>query len=352
MNNKYIIYDTNPHLISSEAPIREALKKLNAIPERMTLFIADETGKCIGSLTDGDIRRGFIDGKGFDNVVKDFIGPNFHASHSQNFNISEIKLMRKKGIKLIPVIDSKGKIEKIYNIRNLRSILPVDVVIMAGGKGTRLKPLTDSVPKPLLKLGNKSIIDYVIDHLIQFGIENIFISVNHMADQIEEYLGDGISKGIKINYLHESGPLGTIGSVSMINDLKNDLLVLNADLFTNIDYEDLYLSFIKEQADMAIASVPYAVNIPYAVLKEQNKQIVDFTEKPDSTNYVNAGIYMIKNEHIKKIPGDRKFDATDLINLLLSEKKKIIHNPIIGYWTDIGNHEELNKAREIVKHIR
>jgi len=352
MNSKYIIYDLEPHLISSVAPIREALKKLNTIPERMTLFITDEAGKCVGSLTDGDIRRGFIDGKGFDNIVKDFIGSNFHSAHPQNININEIKMMRKKGIKLLPVINRNGEIEKIYNIRNLQSILPVDVVIMAGGKGARLKPLTDSIPKPLLKLGDKPIIDYVIDHLIEFGIENIHISVNYLADQIQDYLGDGSSRGLKINYLKESQPLGTIGSVSLIDDLQQDLLVLNADLFTNIDYEDLYLYFIQEQADMAIASVPYSVNIPYAVLKEQEKRVIDFAEKPDSTNYVNAGIYLIKKEHAQKIPKEKKFDATDFINLLLKEQKKVIHNPIIGYWTDIGNHEELKKAMEIVNHIR
>ncbi len=223
---------------------------------------------------------------------------------------------------------------------------------MAGGKGERLRPLTNTIPKPMLRLGDKPIIEHCIDNLISFGIETITISVSYLADQIVSYFGNGESKGIEIRYIKEDFPMGTIGCLSMIDKIDQDsILVLNADIFTNIDLEDFYLNFINAKADMAVASIPYSVDIPYAILELNDNLITSFREKPKNTYYANAGIYLIKEKHLDLIPESSLFNATDLMDAIISNKGKLIHSPIAGYWIDIGRQDDYTKAKEIVKHL-
>jgi len=223
---------------------------------------------------------------------------------------------------------------------------------MAGGRGERLRPLTDNTPKSMLPLGNKPIIEHSIDRLISFGIESITISVRYLSDQIINYFGDGSAKGISISYIEEDAPLGTIGCLSLIENVKHDaVLVLNSDVFTSIDYENFYLNFLNANADMAVASIPYTVDIPYAIMELSDNSIVNFEEKPKNTYYANAGIYLIKKEYITKIPKDAFYNATDLMKQIISCNGKLVHSPIAGYWIDIGKHDDYIKAMEIVKHL-
>lgn len=202
----------------------------------------------------------------------------------------------------------------------------------------------------MLQLGGKPIIEHTIDRLISYGIEKIYISVHYLKEQIIAFFGDGTSKGIQIQYIEEDEPLGTVGALSLVEDYKNDILLTNSDLFSNIDYEDFYLTFEKHKADMAIASLPYTVNIPYAILEEDKNKITSFKEKPSNTHYANAGIYLIKKELIRAIPKNEFYNTTDLMQYVIDSGKKIIHNPIVGYWIDIGKHEDLKRAQEILKH--
>jgi NDP-sugar pyrophosphorylase family protein len=254
---------------------------------------------------------------------------------------------------LLPKLNESGQIEKVYDLSRLNSILPLHAVIMAGGRGQRLLPLTEKIPKSMLPLGNKPIIEHNIDQLISYGIETITISVNYLSDQIMSFFGNGSSKGICIEYLEEEKPMGTIGCLAQMKNIRNDsVLLLNSDIFTNIDFEEFYLDFENTDADMAVASIPYTVDIPYAIMELNENTITSFKEKPKQTYYANAGIYVIKSEKLALIPKNSFYNATDLMDSIIMNKGKLIHSPITGYWIDIGKHDDYNKAKEIVKHLK
>lgn len=225
---------------------------------------------------------------------------------------------------------------------------------MAGGKGKRLMPLTEKIPKPLLKVGDKPIIEYNIDRLIRYGVKNIHISINHLGQQLIDYFGDGSQKNVFINYVREDKPLGTIGSILLIDEfMYEDILVMNSDLLTNIDYADFYTVFKNSNADMAVAAASYHVDVPYAVLEVDGKNLAtSLKEKPRYTYYSNAGIYFIKKDVLSMIPEDEFYNITDLMEDLLSKKMKLITYPITGYWLDIGRHEDYRKAQEDIKHLK
>jgi NDP-sugar pyrophosphorylase family protein len=241
---------------------------------------------------------------------------------------------------------------EVINFRKLKSYLPVDAVIMAGGRGERLKPFTDSVPKPLLKVGGKPIIEHNIDRLSAYGIFDMWISIRYLGDQIKDYFGNGSSKYLNINYIEEKDPLGTAGALSMVKQFNHDtVLLMNSDLLTNIDFEDFYLFFETESADMAVACIPYKVNIPYAVMETDAHVITGFVEKPTYTHYSNTGIYLIKKKLIELIPKEIFYQATDLMEELIRQKMKVAAYPMMGYWLDIGKHDDFTKAQEDIKHL-
>ena len=229
----------------------------------------------------------------------------------------------------------------------------IDVVIMAGGLGKRLLPLTTQTPKPLLKVGLKPIIQHNIDLLASKGIKDITISVNYLSQQIIDYFNTNNKHQINFKYLKESKPLGTIGSLKLLKNIKKDyLLVMNADLLTNVNLDAFINEFKKKEGDVLIATIPYKVNIPHGVVETESGYVKGITEKPSYTYYSNAGIYIFKKEHIDFIPENTFFNATDLIELLLAKDKKIINYPILDYWLDIGNHKDFKKAQEDVKHLK
>jgi NDP-sugar pyrophosphorylase family protein len=257
---------------------------------------------------------------------------------------------RKNEYEVIPIVDSQNKVVDIINFREKRSYLPVEAVIMAGGKGQRLLPLTLSKPKPLLCVGDKPIIEYNIDRLSLYGIKDFWISINYLGDQIESFLSNGDEKEISIQYIREEKPLGTIGAISLISNFRhNYILITNSDILTNIDYEKFFTDFINQDADMAIVTIPYNVNIPYAVLETENGIVKSFAEKPTFTYYSNGGIYLIKRHLLDLIPGQEFFNATDLILKLISLNMKVYSYPLTGYWLDIGNHSDFQKAQNDIK---
>lgn len=341
------------HIIKIQSTLSAALKMLDELGKDMTLFVVNAEGQLVGTLTDGDIRRGMLQCHTTNSPVEKFMEPNFKFLSDGKFKVSEVAEARNKGIGILPVLNDEKKIIRLISLTEFVSCLPVDVVIMAGGEGMRLRPLTENTPKPLLKIGKKPIIEHVIDRLVSFGIENIYISVNYLGEQIEKYLGDGSSKGIYIKYIHEDAKLGTIGAVSKVDSFKNDyVLVMNSDILTNIDYEDFFNEFEFKKADFTVATTPYIVNIPYAILETENENILSFKEKPTFTYYSNAGIYLVKREHLEKIPKNTFFNATDLIDLLIKNANKVTFYTILGYWLDIGQIDDFNKAQKDINHLK
>lgn len=345
--------DFKKHLVYRNTTIKEALAKLNELAGDSILFVVDEQGRLIGSLTDGDIRRGFLNGLLLESNVSQFIQENPKFLRKGSYTIQEVIDFRNRDFKIIPIVDQENRIQNVLNFRFHKSYLPIDVIVMAGGRGERLKPLTDNTPKPLLLVGNKPIIEHNIDQLISYGIDDLWISVRYLGEQIEDYLRDGSSKGANIKYIWEDLPLGTIGAVTKAENLAHDdVLIINSDLLTNINYEDFYLDFKTKDVMLSVITIPYYVEVPYAVLETEDEQIVSFKEKPTYTYYSNGGIYLMKKECLKLIPEETFFNTTDLMQLLISKGEKISTYPMRGYWLDIGKHEDYRKAQEDIKQIK
>jgi dTDP-glucose pyrophosphorylase len=343
------------HIVLENQKITAALEKLNALSGdgALMLFVLNAKQLVKGVLTDGDIRRGFLKGLNLEDDISKFMNKDFIYLKRNQYSVADLDELRKRAVKLLPVVDDDFKLIRIADFVQKRSILPIDAVMMAGGKGERLRPLTDHVPKPMLKVGDKPIIEHNVDRFIDYGIDHIHISVRHMADHIQNHFNDGSSKNIQISYVQETEPLGTIGSLSLIKKFHhNTVLVMNSDLLTNIDLEEFYREFESNDAEMSIATIPYTVSVPYAVLETDHEKVISLKEKPSYTYYSNAGIYLIKRDVINLIPENRFFNATDLIEMLIKLNKKVSSFPILGYWLDIGKPDDFKKAQEDIKHIK
>ena len=342
--SKYIVRDT--------VTIREALIALNRLSDDVLVLFVVDSGNClVGTLTDGDIRRKLIEGVGISEQVKGVMYKNFHFISEETFCVERLKELKTNGITLLPILKKDGTIVRVYNLKKKKSVLPLDAVLMAGGKGERLRPLTELTPKPLLKVGDKAIIDYNIDNLISFGVSHISVTTNYLGEQIEKHFEEPREE-VKVNCVREPQYLGTIGSIKFVETFYNDtILLMNSDLFTNINFEDFYLHFKRNNADMSVAAIPYSISVPYGIFELEERTIKGVKEKPTYNYYANSGIYLIKRKLLDLIPDGVFFNATDFMEMLIREGYNVIRFPLVGYWIDIGKHEDYKKAQEFVKHL-
>lgn len=342
----------NEYLISKGSPLKEALEQLNILASDAILFIVDDNNKLIGSLTDGDVRRGLLKGLTMSQGVDDFIQPNPKYIQQDNYKLADVLALRNKKLTIIPLLNEQHQVIDVINFKYFKSFLPVEAVIMAGGKGTRLMPLTENTPKPLLKVGDKEIVSYNFDRLYQFGITKQHITINYLGNQIRDFCAN-YNPSIEFNVVEEKKFMGTAGSLSLIDNFSKDyILLMNSDLLTNIDYEDLFNTFIDRQADMIVASIPHHVDLPYAILDIKEDDIISLEEKPTYTYYANAGIYLFKRELLIFIPKNNVYNATDFMDDVRKAGYKLTHFPINDYWLDIGKYKDFNKAQEDIKHIQ
>ncbi len=342
------------HMISQNITLLEALAIINKLaPEPLVLFVLDDDKRMVGTLTDGDARRALISGASVNDIVSKITHRNFNYMKVEEIDdVKEIKRQKELKMTLVPVLDRESHIVDVINLERFKTRLPLDAVLMAGGKGERLRPLTEKTPKPLLPVGEKAIIDHNIDRLISYGVQHISVTVNYLKEQIEEHFWEP-HNGVQVQTVREPKYLGTIGSIKFVKEFYNDtVLVMNSDLFTNINYEDFYLHFKEHDAEMSVAAVPYTVSVPYGIFDLKGREIHGLIEKPTYNYYANAGIYLIKKSALKEIPEDTFFNATDLIEKLIAEGKKVIRFPLNGTWIDIGNPQEYQKANELVKHLK
>ena len=345
--------DYKQHLIKKEASLKLALGRLDNLAIDAILFVVDEEYRLLGSLTDGDVRRGLLEGKAVEETVGSYIQPNPKCIYKANYSLAEIIKLRDQNYKVLPVLDTARRIVNVVNFRYQKSYLPLDALVMAGGRGSRLQPMTDSVPKPLLMVGDKAIIDHNIDRLKAFGIDDFFLSVRYLGEQLVDHYRTKELNGISIEFVWEKQALGTLGAASLIEDFHHDyVLITNSDILTTIDYEDFFLYFLGKDADMAVATIPYRVNIPYAVIETSDHNVVSFKEKPTYTYYSNGGIYLVKKDLLKKIPKNTFYNATDLMKAVIEDGGKLVSYPVRQYWLDIGKPEDFEKAQEDVKYIQ
>lgn len=344
----------NIHIINKRSSLIDALCLINSFrDEPLVLFVVDDDNHMVGTLTDGDSRRALIAGASVNASIDKVMHRSFnYLRKGVDDDVQHLREQKQKQMKLVPVLDPDNHIVDIINLEKYITRLPIDAVLMAGGKGERLRPLTEKTPKPLLEVGGKCIIDHNIDRLISYGVEHINVTVNYLAEQLEEHFA-APRNGVQVRTFREPKFLGTIGSIKFVDTFYNDtILVMNSDLFTNIDYEDFFLHFQQNDAEMSVAAVPYNISIELGILELDGRNIKGLLEKPKYNYYANAGIYLIKKRALAEIPEDTFFHATHLVEKLISQGKKVIRYPLNGTWIDIGTPQEYQKAKDLVRHLK
>jgi dTDP-glucose pyrophosphorylase len=333
-----------------------ALGRLNDLSGgAMTLFVVDDDNRMCGTLTDGDVRRALLAGHGTDEPVSAVMHRNFKAITAQNCGdtaVTNIRDMRQFGITLVPKLDANSRIIDIVDLSVTHTMLPLSALLMAGGKGERLRPLTLTTPKPLLQIDGKAIIDYNIEALAACGINDITVSTRYLAEQLYTHFSAPVA-GVQVKCITEDSPLGTIGAASLISHKPGgNTLVMNSDLLTTISFEDMYLRHISEQADITIAAIPYQVSVPFAILTTEGHQVHGIEEKPSYSYFANAGIYIFRNSVLQTLRQDVRTDATDLIEATIRNNGRVVYYPINGTWLDVGSHADFAQAQELMRHHR
>ena len=339
--------DYSRHIISPAMSVRDAMKRINELSgESMTLFVVDEGGSLHGSVTDGDIRRALISGGELSDKVSSVMNRNF-LSASPGVDLS-LKMTegRRLHIELLPVI-AEGKIVDLIDLRVTHACIPVEAVMMAGGRGERLRPLTDDTPKPLLPVAGKPIIDYNVEELEACGVKKIYVTVNYLAEQIEEHFANRPGRA-DVKCVREPKRLGTFGSLSLIEDFgAEDILVMNSDLLTSIDFEAMFTHHRATKASFTIAAVPYSVSVPFAIMRMHGKRVKSIEEKPTYNYFANGGVYIMKSELLSRIKKGEYLDAPDFISSLIEDGCNVGCYHINGTWVDIGSPDDYRLANEL-----
>ena len=343
---------TENHIIDSNATVIDALRQLNSLTDGvMTLIVTDSDNRVGGTITDGDIRRALLRGVTLDSPVTEAAHRQF-SSVSPDTPVNEIKEARLKGMKLLPVTDEGCLLLRALDLTKIETILPLSAILMAGGKGERLRPMTLTTPKPLLEIDGIPIIDYNVRNLARAGITDVTVTTRYLADQIIGHFSKPVF-GINVRCVVEDQPLGTIGAASLISRPdEGDTLVMNSDLLTTLSLEEMFLLHKAEEADVTIAAIPYSVSVPYAILATEGRRVLSLEEKPTYSYHANGGIYIFSNRLLNTIPPSTPTDAPRLIEKSISEGGKVVFFPVDGTWIDIGSPADFRHAQELMRHHR
>ncbi len=333
-------------IIGKNASVKETMEVIDKGAKRIALVV--ENGKLIATVSDGDIRRALLDGYGIDNPIKQIMNNSPIVAFENETKEQILQKATSHKIYQIPIVDDNGELIDLKFVDELLSTksYPNRVVLMAGGLGTRLRPLTNKVPKPLLKVGGKPIIQTIIENFSKQGFRDFILSVNYKAQMFEEYFGDGSKFGVKIEYVHEDKRMGTAGALSLMRDmLDRDFFVMNGDLLTNLDFTKLLEIHRQKEAKSTMCVREYSYQIPFGVIESEREKIVSIKEKPIYHYHVNSGIYILNPLVLKEIPDDTFYDMPTLFEKL-SYREEAYSYKIEDYWLDIGRVEEYQKAQD------
>lgn len=332
--------------LSMSTPIREAIHVIDNGSLQIALVV-DEDKKLLGTITDGDIRRSILKGLELDDTVDKIMHRGPATAFVTTVREEILALMQFKQVQQIPILDLQGH---VVGLELLNDLITPDkktnsVVIMAGGLGSRLRPLTDDCPKPLLKIGDKPILETIVENFIECGFSNFYFSVNYRADMVEDYFGNGAKWNINIEYLREDKRMGTAGSLSMLpKDIKDPVLIMNGDLLTKVNFQHLLDFHTENQAAATMCVREYNFQVPYGVVKIEDNRLLNVDEKPAQRFFVNAGIYVLDPGVLEHVPKDEYFDMPDLFNSLVESGKASVAFPIREYWLDIGHVDDFERA--------
>ena len=353
-NGRIHMYNWKKSILKQTDTMKMAIIALNEESLRIVMIV-DDNEKLIGTITDGDIRRALIKHFSLDTPVTDFMFKTPTIASEKDSDESILLKMKELDLLQIPVVDSSGKIVRLMSLQHStkKEKLANPVFLMAGGFGKRLKPLTDIVPKPLLKVGSKPILENILNQFIKSGFYNFYISTHYKSEMLREYFGDGSDWNVSIKYIHEEKPLGTAGGLGLLprNLINLPILMMNGDLLTKIDFKELLDFHLKEGGDATVCVRGYDFQVPYGVVETDGKSITSIVEKPIHKFFVNAGIYVLKPSMLDTIDGISYLDMPTLLEKKISGLGKINMFPVHEYWLDIGQMEQFDKAQRDIKSI-
>ena len=332
-----IVSDAQDVIVRAGTSFGESIKKMDQ-HEKSIALIVDEENRLVGIVTDGDIRRAILSGVTPGEDVKKAMNPNPFCLNPGYADGEMIRIMADRNLFHLPIIDDHKIVKGIVFKRTFtqQKIVPCPVVIMAGGTGSRLMPLTEETPKPLLPVSGKPIIAHIVEKFRDEGAKDFFICVNYKGSMIEDYLGDGSRWRVNITCIRETDSLGTAGGLSLLPEMDSPFFVTNADVLASINLKTMYQFHKDNDSILTMAIKKIHLDVPYGTVTLKHNSIVDLNEKPSVENYVNAGIYIIDNQCVNQIPINKRYDMTDLISSLLSQNRKIAGYLIDDDWTDIG----------------
>lgn len=311
------------------------------------IALVTESDRLIGIVTDGDVRRGLLRGESLDTPVLNIMRRDFRSLPVSATTAEALALMQREKLHHIPALDEAGKVVHLFLLDDLikPKSLPNSVVIMAGGEGKRLQPLTHDCPKPMLQVAGKPLLEIILKQCLDAGFENFYFAVNYLKEQIQSHFKDGSAWGARIQYLEEDKPLGTAGALSLLpHRPDHPFLVLNGDILTRVDYTHLLRFHADHQSTATLCVRQHTTQIPYGVVRMDDVKVVALEEKPVLTHYVNAGIYLLNPEVLDLVPKDAFFDMPQLLETAALQGKSVNAFPIHEYWLDIGHPETLALA--------
>lgn len=338
---------TKEIFVFEQTTIKEALEIIDKGTMRIAIVVNNDN-QFLGTINDGDIRRAILQGYSLEQNIKQIYNTNPTVCFINDSKEIVVQKAIKNKVYQIPILDNN---KKVIDVEDLATLLTKanrknKVILMAGGLGTRLKPLTQKTPKPLLKIGSKPILETIIENFSNHGFKDIIISVNYKANMIKDYFQDGSKFGVNIEYIEETKRLGTAGALSLLKEKpKEPFFVMNADLLTNINFSHLldFHSFGNSMATMCVRE--YDFQVPYGVIEIENDSIKSIVEKPIQKFFVNAGIYLLSPKTLDYIPKNHFFDMPSLFDKLIKDEHKLLSFPIHEYWLDIGRMEDFQRAQ-------
>ncbi len=347
--------------ISPSDTIRQAIACIDRGGRGIISLVVDENRHLLGTISDGDIRRAMLASIDLETPVGVLlarkVGTQYPEPVTARVGVGHeelMALMRQHVLRQIPILDDDGR---VVDLILLDDLVPsqgssLQAVVMAGGFGTRLRPLTEELPKPMLPVGGRPLMEHVLEQLQQVGIRQVNITTHYKPEKIIEHFGDGHAFGVNITYINEEQPLGTGGALGLMSFPQEPLLVINGDILTQVDFRAMHIFHQENQADMTVAVRRYVIQVPYGVVECEGSQVTGLREKPKIHFFVNAGIYILQPIVYQYIPSGHHFNITDLIQWLLDAGRIVVSFPIYEYWLDIGQHVEYVQAQEDVEQGR
>lgn len=334
--------------VSPTSTLKDLVQVIDRCEAKIALVV-DHTGRLLGTVTDGDVRRSLINGGGVATKSGDVMRVDFRAIPSDATETDITLLMKKCGLHQLPTLDTSGRPVDIYFFPDqvVPKTMPNPILIMAGGEGRRLRPFTDSCPKPMLKVAGKPILEIILEQCIDAGFSNYYFSVNYLKEDIKKYFDDGDRWGISISYLEEHRPLGTAGALSLFpRDLGSPIVMMNGDVLNKVDFRHLVKFHNASDADLTVCVRESATQIPFGIVNTEDSKVLSIVEKPTIINTVNAGIYVINQNYTKLVPEDSFYDMPEFVNDVIGNGGKVAAFPIHEYWLDVGEPNSYKKARE------